>query len=540
MSNKPEKKTKQQKYIDKVIAKHGNRFGLSKLIYIDSKTPVEIICEIHGSIWKNPSELLRDNGCKQCSHHNLKTPWDKLKEEFTIIHNDECDYTDSKYTGSKKLMDVRCKKHDLVYQITPANHKICKGCPSCRQEGYGSWLKLDKQEFIERAVKVHGNLYDYSESVYDGYTKQIRIRCKRHDKFFDQLVKNHLDGSGCPICARESIGKHNKKESRDFFVECNITHKNKFDYNGTEYTGWDKPISPKCPYHGEFTVLAGNHQKGTAGCPECSYVKSVGFEQEVVAYIRETLGVECRKSKSIMGNGQEVDVLITDRNIAFEMDGIYFHSELLGKDNMYHLNKTELCEKAGVTLYHIFEDEWYDKKDIVKAFILDKVGSKNLLGIPMLILSRPVITKEKQEEFVKENSLLESYEWDYNINLMQGESISCSLSINNDGEVIDCIKNKSFYGNEGIHTLLKYMKDNSDSPVRVRANRRLCGDMFKQYRLIGHTSPKEWYFKRSRVKRYTLEQLKKDVLKNESANMSEINDAGYYRIWDCGESIYEI
>ena len=39
---------------------------------------------------------------------------------------------------------------------------------------------------------------------------------------------------------------------------------------------------------------------------------------------------------------------------------------------------------------------------------------------------------------------------------------------------------------------------------------------------------------------YTLEQLKKDVLNNESATMSEINDAGYYRIWDCGESIYEI
>jgi hypothetical protein len=71
--------------------------------------------------------------------------------------------------------------------------------------------------------------------------------------------------------------------------------------------------------------------------------------------------------------GKELDIYIPDLKLAFEFNGIYWHNELY-KDKNYHLNKTELCEKNGIQLIHIYEDDWIYKQDIVKSMILNKLG----------------------------------------------------------------------------------------------------------------------------------------------------------------------
>ena len=72
----------------------------------------------------------------------------------------------------------------------------------------------------------------------------------------------------------------------------------------------------------------------------------------------------------------EVDFYIPKYKFAIEFDGFYYHSEFSGgKDSKYHLDKTKICEDLGITLIHIFEDEWLQKRDIVESKI------KHLLGI---------------------------------------------------------------------------------------------------------------------------------------------------------------
>lgn len=61
------------------------------------------------------------------------------------------------------------------------------------------------EEFIEQAIIVHGNKYDYSKAKYDGCKKKICIICPKHGKF-EQTLVNHLSGSGCPKC-NESKGE---------------------------------------------------------------------------------------------------------------------------------------------------------------------------------------------------------------------------------------------------------------------------------------------------------------------------------------------
>jgi hypothetical protein len=69
----------------------------------------------------------------------------------------------------------------------------------------------------------------------------------------------------------------------------------------------------------------------------------------------------------------ELDAYIPELKLAFEFNGLYWHSEA-NKENNYHLTKTEECEKKGIQLIHIYEDDWLYKQDIVKSIILNKLG----------------------------------------------------------------------------------------------------------------------------------------------------------------------
>ena len=56
-------------------------------------------------------------------------------------------------------------------------------------------------QFIERAVKVHGDSFDYSKSEYINMSTKITVTCKKHNIEFTQTPINHLHGPiGCSIC----------------------------------------------------------------------------------------------------------------------------------------------------------------------------------------------------------------------------------------------------------------------------------------------------------------------------------------------------
>jgi hypothetical protein len=71
--------------------------------------------------------------------------------------------------------------------------------------------------------------------------------------------------------------------------------------------------------------------------------------------------------------GKELDIYIPSHSLAIEFNGLYWHSELNGKDKNYHLNKTIKCKEQDIQLIHIFEDEWLDKQDIIKNIIKIKL-----------------------------------------------------------------------------------------------------------------------------------------------------------------------
>ena len=71
---------------------------------------------------------------------------------------------------------------------------------------------------------------------------------------------------------------------------------------------------------------------------------------------------------------KQLDVYLPKHKIAIEFNGIFYHSIEHGIDEKYHISKTIACEKLGIKLIHIWEDEWLAQKDKIKQFIFEMIN----------------------------------------------------------------------------------------------------------------------------------------------------------------------
>lgn len=126
-------------------------------------------------------------------------------------------------------------------------------------------------------------------------------------------------------------------------------------------------------------------------------------EYEVLQYV-ESLGFNVKHSDRTILNGKEIDILIEDKKLGIEFDGLRYHSVVSGgKDKYYHLEKTELAESKGYQLLHIFENEWDDKvkRTIWKSIIKSKLGLSNRRIFARKCVVKSLLSKDSREFFDK-------------------------------------------------------------------------------------------------------------------------------------------
>lgn len=128
--------------------------------------------------------------------------------------------------------------------------------------------KITTDIFIEKAKLVHGDDYDYSNTIYKNYHHPVTIICKKHGPF-SQDPQSHIRGSGCQKCVNRYI-----PSKKEFIERAKKVHNNYYDYSKSNYTRCKDPIIIKCPIHGEFLQTAKSHIKG-AGCYKCGKDKSL-------------------------------------------------------------------------------------------------------------------------------------------------------------------------------------------------------------------------------------------------------------------------
>ena len=153
---------------------------------------------------------------------------------------------------------------------------------------------LTQLEFINRCVEIHGNRYNYSDSIYKNVRTKILIECTLHGKFY-QKAELHLLGHGCHKCAGTI------KLTNDEFVSRSINkHKNKYDYSKTKYKNDTQKVLIVCPNHGSFSQRPADHMNGR-GCPKCGRTGKSNIDEFVSKANKVHLNKFCYK-KSIYVN----------------------------------------------------------------------------------------------------------------------------------------------------------------------------------------------------------------------------------------------
>ena len=150
--------------------------------------------------------------------------------------------------------------------------------------------KKTAAQFIQDARAIHGDRFEYL-SPYLTAIKKIDIFCNECFHIFTQTPNDHLNGKGCPQCARANRDASRIAE-RDrvatIFVErAQVIHGDRYDYTNTTYgKNCDSHVTIGCREHGAFGISPSNHLKGK-GCPVCA--KS-GFDPSKTAYLYLLIG----------------------------------------------------------------------------------------------------------------------------------------------------------------------------------------------------------------------------------------------------------
>ena len=289
-----------------------------KVEYRGQEQKLPIVCTKHGMFYKTISSMLLGGGCPKCaSNHKMTT--EEFIDKCKSKREDFEDYNFDKvsYVGKQTNIIVTCLKHG-DFQVKPGNFLNGKTrCPKCALEQ----KRKTTEEFIRHAKAIHGDKFNYEDTVYRGTQEYVEIFC--NEEFPD----------------------------------------------GTK--------------HGKFIQLAQNHLLGHNGCKYCNNVWVSNTEIDMKNFI-STLGnfqVINNYRITIDNERYELDVYIESLKLGIEYNGIYWHSDF-HKLKEYHYNKKRKFEALGIRVLMIWESqsesEW--KKEIEDY--IQEVSSKKLITEP--------------------------------------------------------------------------------------------------------------------------------------------------------------
>lgn len=242
---------------------------------------------------------------------------DKIKlENYLIrakdIHKSKYDYsliTNAKNTVEK--LDIICPIHGVFKQNITAHVTAKQGCPKC-----GNRFIKTTQEVKDEIYNIHKDKYKYVNFIYKNNKQKIDIICEKHG-IFKQIIREHINGSGCPKCTKTF-----KKTTETFIDAVKQKFGDKYDYSKVDYIKNSIPVIIICKTHGEFQQTPHAHMAGY-GCSRC-VANSSKKENEWLDSLNINSLIKQAK-KRINGKIYIVDGFDPQTNTVYQFHGSYFH-----------------------------------------------------------------------------------------------------------------------------------------------------------------------------------------------------------------------
>ena len=296
------------------------------------------------------------------------------KEEFIErarkVHGDKYDYSKVNYINAKTKVCIICPEHGEFWQKANNHISSKQGCPECGKIKNVEGVRKNTEYFINKAVQLYGDKYDYSKVNYINAKTKVEIVCRKHGFSFWQTPANHLwfGNTPCPKCKSEDISSRLKYDTQWFINKAKGIHGDKYDYSKVKYDGYHNRVCIICPEHGEFWQFPTNHYKGV-GCPIC---KSPKGEMRIKLFLEEETNEEfVYQYRSDWLKGQSLDFFFPKYNFGIEYDGeqhfapVNFTGHMSEEQMNENLRitqerdkrKDEKCVVNGIKLFRIKYDE---------------------------------------------------------------------------------------------------------------------------------------------------------------------------------------
>ncbi len=288
-------------------------------------------------------------------------------------------------------------------------------------------------------------------------------------------------------------------------------------------------------------------------CHVCTPIKYRKSEQEVADFISSIYtGWMERSDRSIL-SGKELDIVLPDLGLAFEYNGIYWHSDEF-RDKDYHLNKTEQVKDFQYQLIHIMEDEWVNKKEIVKSRISSLLGKSTKLQARKCVVKE--VAAQQAKDFLDRCHLRGSgAPSKYNIGLFFEDKLVAIQTFREPKTVSSQEYELVRYCSElntnvigGASKLLSYFVKtyNPKGIVSYSDKRWSNGNLYKKLGFeFTHTSPPGYtYYKglqsfsRYKFQKHKLQALFPEIYKEELTESAIMKEAGYTKVYDCGNDVW--
>ena len=476
----------------------------------------------------------------------------KTTEEIIALakekHGDYYDYSKTVYVNKRTKITVTCPIHG-DFTIYPYDHIKGGGCQKCGKETSASKRSKLQYDFIKEASALHNGKYDYSLVDYKGSDKKVIIFCPIHGEF-KQKPKHHLSGSGCPKCGIEERSQKRRLAHKTILQRSNEMHQNKYRYLPLENSNVQDKMEIICPIHGAFTQRIEDHIRG-CGCQLCANQKSKD-EDEICALLGD---VEYERHNRNILSGKEIDIYIPSLKLGIEYNGLRWHTDFaFGRDRNYHIGKMNECNKNGISLVQIFEDEWINHKEIVKNKI------KHILGIDndkARVFARKcnvnVISKNYAQKFLNKNHIQGFSSASIYLGLFYNNALIAAMSFLEEKKGMwnlnrfatdiryNCVgAGGKLFKYFTTHYTFKEIKSFADRRWTTNVSNNIytkLGFSFDKFTKADYTyyNPKVEKYKRFHKFGFRKQLLhRKYGLPLTMTETEMIKELGYDRIWDCG------